>query len=191
VPNPVLACPLCDGAGRARHAHRFLGFACESCWGAGWQAAVWVRAEDLGQEQFAASEAPGRGEKILVVDDSLAWLRLAREILTAYGYQVRTCEDPREALSLLEQNPEQIDLVITDLQMPSLGGIELAAELLKINPALPVVLTSAAKLQMPSEKLQRLGIRDFLIKPWDREQLFSTIRQALASKQSRDEVSKN
>jgi CheY-like chemotaxis protein len=133
----------------------------------------------------------GRGETILVVDDSLAWLRLAREILTACGYQVRTCEDPLDALSLLEQNPEQIDLVITDMQMPYLDGIELAAELLKINPALPVVLTSAAILQMPSEKLQRLGIRDFLTKPWDREQLFSTIRQALASKRSRDEASKN
>ena len=147
--------------------------------------------DDPGQERLAPSEAPGRGEKILVVDDSLAWLRLAREILTAGGYQVQTCEDPREALSLLEQNPEQIDLVITDLQMPCLDGIELAAELLKINPTLPVVLTSAAMFRMPSEKLRSLGIRDFLTKPWDREQLFSIIRQALASKQSRDEASKN
>ena len=110
--------------------------------------------------------------------------RLAREILTACEYQVQTCEDPRDALSLLEQNSEQIDLVITDLQMPSLGGIELAAELLKINPALPVMLTSAAKLQMPAEKLQRLGIRDFLTKPWDRERLFSVLRQVLASTRS-------
>jgi CheY-like chemotaxis protein len=151
---------------------------------------VWVRADDL-PRTICGFGGAGRGEKILVVDDSLAWLRLAREILTACGYQVRICEDPREALSLLEQNPEQIDLVITDLQMPDLDGIELAAELLKINPALPVVLTSAAILQMPSEKLQCLGIRDFLIKPWDREQLFFIIRQALASKQSRDEASKN
>ncbi len=179
MPNPVLACPRCDGAGQARHAHPFLGFACESCWGSGWRAAVWVRA------------VLGRGETILVVDDSLAWLRLAREILTACGYQVQTCEDPRDALSLLEQNPEQIDLVITDLQMPCLDGIELAAELLKINATLPVVLTSAAMFQMPSEKLRSLGIRDFLTKPWDREQLFSIIRQALASKRSKDEASKN
>ena len=179
MPNPVLACPRCDGAGRARHAHPFLGFACESCWGSGWRAAVWVRA------------VLGRGEKILVVDDSPAWLRLAGEILTACGYQVQTCEDPRDALSLLEQNPEQIDLVITDLQMPCLDGIELAAELRKINATLPVVLTSAAMFQMPSEKLQRLGIRDFLTKPWDREQLFSIIRQALASKRCKDEASKN
>ena len=142
--------------------------------------------DNLGRDELAASDAPGRGETILVVDDSLAWLRLAREILTARGYQVRTCEDPREALSLLEQNPEQIDLVITDLQMPYLDGIELAAELLKINPTLPVVLTSAAIFQMCSKKLRSLGIRDFLSKPWDRKQLFSVIRQALASKQSKD-----
>ena len=147
--------------------------------------------DNPGQKQLAGSEAPGRDQTILVVDDSVAWLRLAEGILNACGYQVQTCDDPRDALSLLKQNPEQIDLVITDLQMPCLDGLELAAELRKINPALPVVLTSAAMFQMPSEKLQRLGIRDFLIKPWDREQLFSIIRQALASKQSRDEASKN
>jgi CheY-like chemotaxis protein len=135
--------------------------------------------DNPGQEQLAALDAPGRGETILVVDDSLAWLRLAREILTACGYQVQTCEDPRDALSMLKQNPERIDLVITDLQMPCLDGIELATELRKINPALPVVLNSAAMFQMPSEKLQRLGIRDFLTKPWDRERLFSVLRQVL------------
>ena len=140
--------------------------------------------DDPGQERLAPSEAPGRGETILVVDDSLAWLRLAREILTAGGYQAQTCNDPREALSLLEQNPEQIDLVITDLQMPGLDGIELAVELLKINPTLPVVLTSAFMFRMPSEKLRSLGIRDFLTKPWDRERLFSVLRQVLASTRS-------
>ena len=138
--------------------------------------------DDPGQERLAPSEAPGRGETILVVDDSLVWLRLAREILTAGGYQAQTCEDPREALSLLGQDPKRIDLVITDLQMPGLDGIELAAELLKINPTLPVVLTSAVMFRLPSEKLRSLGIRDFLPKPWDRGQLFSIIRQALARK---------
>ena len=123
-----------------------------------------------------------RGETILVVDDSLAWLRLAREILTAGGYQARTCKDSREALSLFEQNPELVDLVITDLQMPGLDGIELAAELLQINPTLPVVLTSAAMAEIAHEKLRSLGIRDFLPKPWDGGQLFSIIRQALANK---------
>jgi CheY-like chemotaxis protein len=62
--------------------------------------------------------------------------------------------------------------VITDLQMPCLDGIELAAELRKINAALPVVLTSAAMFRMPSEKVRSLGIRDFLTKPWERAGVF-------------------
>ena len=103
--------------------------------------------DDPVQERLAPSEAPGRGETILVVDDSLAWLRLARGILTEGGYQAQTCQDPRKWL--LEQNPEQVDLVITDLQMPGLDGIGLAAELMKTNPTLPVVLTSAAMFRMP------------------------------------------
>jgi FixJ family two-component response regulator len=75
-------------------------------------------------------------------------------------------------------------LVITDLQMSGLDGIELAAELLKIKPTLPVVLTSAFMFRMPSRKLRSIGIRDFLPKPWERGQLFSIIKQALGSKSS-------
>ena len=137
--------------------------------------------DNPGLRQTASSETRGRGQKILVVDDSLAWLRLAREILTAGGYQVHACEYPPDALLLFKENSQQFDLVITDLQMPCLDGIELATELLKINPALPVVLTSAASVEMSSEKLQSLGIRDFLTKPWDRERLFSVLRQVLAN----------
>src|SRR4026207_1433131 len=122
--------------------------------------------DDPGQERLAPSEAPGKGEKILVVDDSLAWLRLAREILTAGGYQAQTCKDPREALSLLEQNPERIDLAITDLQMPGLDGIELAAELLKINPTLPVVLTSAANFLRETSVRRSSRFPDQAVGPW-------------------------
>ena len=137
------------------------------------------------------SEAPGKGERILVVDDYPGWLKVARTILSAGGYRVQVCQDPRDAVLFLKENPGQIDLVVTDLNMPSLSGIELAAELLKINAALPIVLTSHELIKLTSDKLHRLGIRDFVSKPWDREQLFSIIRQALASKRSKDEASKN
>jgi two-component system cell cycle sensor histidine kinase/response regulator CckA len=142
--------------------------------------------DNAGQTQIDRPETRGRGQKILIVDDSLAWLRFAREILTAGGYEVHACEHPPDALALFKQNYQEIDLVITDLQMPCLDGIELAAELLKINAALPVVLTSAAQVEMTSEKLASLGIRDFLTKPWDSERLFSVLRQVLAKTESDD-----
>jgi CheY-like chemotaxis protein len=140
--------------------------------------------DNPGQTQTAISKTRGRGQKILVVDDSLAWLRLARDILTAGGYQVHACEYPPDALSLFKENSQQIDLVITDLNMPCLDGIQLAAELRKINAALPVVLTSAAMVEMTSEKLRSLGIRDFLTKPWERERLFAVLEQVLANTRS-------
>ena len=125
------------------------------------------------------TEAPGQGERILVVDDYPGWLKVARTILSAGGYHVQVCQDPRDAVLFLKENPEQIDLVVTDMQMPCLGGIELAAELRKINAALPVLLTSVQENNLTSEELHSLGIRDFVPKPWDRGQLFSIIRQAL------------
>jgi len=131
------------------------------------------------RRKVSESEKLGR-EKILVVDDTPSWLWIARKILSAGGYEVEVCENSSDALSLLRKNPSDIDLVITDVNMPCLNGFELAAELLKINDALPVVLTSAARVEMTPAKLQSLGIRGFLTKPWQRERLFSTIQQALA-----------
>jgi DNA-binding NtrC family response regulator len=147
--------------------------------------------DDAGQTGVPESEAPGKGERILVVDDYPGWLKVARTILSAGGYRVQVCQDPRDAVSFLKENPEQIDLVITDLKMPSLNGIDLSAELVKINATLPVLLTSVQEINLTSEELHRLGIRDFVPKPWDPWQLFSIIRQALASNPSEDEASKN
>ena len=138
------------------------------------------------QRKFATSEmqGQGKGERILVVDDTPSWLWIARKILSAAGYQVQVCENPPDALLLLSQDPSQIDLVITDLNMPGLNGFELAAELLKINASLPIVLTSAERVEMTPAKLQTMGIRSFLTKPWSRERLFSAIQQALAHARS-------
>ena len=104
--------------------------------------------DDAGQTGVPESEAPGKGERILVIDDHPAWLKLARTMLSDGGFHVQVCQDPRDAVLFLKENPGQIDLVITDLNMPSLNGIELAAELVKINAALPVVLTSVEMIEL-------------------------------------------
>jgi CheY-like chemotaxis protein len=134
-----------------------------------------------GERRVPKQQAQGRGEKILVVDDQPVWLVMARAILSASGYQVHVCERSSDAVLLLKENPDQIDLVVTDLTMPYLDGIELAAELLKINAALPIVLTSAAIVESEFALLQSLGIRAFLPKPWERERLLSVIQQTLAT----------
>jgi CheY-like chemotaxis protein len=133
------------------------------------------------ERQVPESETESQSAKILVVDDTLPWLRLAQEILLEGGYQVQVCDDPAAAVSLLTENPEQFDLVITDLYMPGFTGIELAAELRMINAALPIVLTSSAMVELSPAKLQALGFRGFLTKPWQIERLSSLVGQMLAN----------
>ena len=116
-----------------------------------------------------------------MVDDQLSWLHIARTILTAAGYQVQVCGHPVEASLLLKGNPERIDLVISDLNMPELDGLQFATELLKVKRAMRVVLTSAASVELTPTELQRAGLRDFLPKPWERKRLLSVIRQALTT----------
>ena len=82
------------------------------------------------------------------------------------GYQVHACEYPPDALLLFQENSQQFDLVITDLQMPGLDGIELAAELLKINPTLPVVLTSAANFLRETSVRRSSRFPDQAVGPW-------------------------
>jgi CheY-like chemotaxis protein len=140
--------------------------------------------DNLDERRVPESETERQSAKILVVDDTLPWLRLAQEILLEGGYQVQVCDHPADALSLLTENPEQFDLVITDLYMPGFTGIELAAELRMINAALPIVLTSSAMVELSPAKLQALGFRGFLTKPWKSERLFSLIGQWLANPRS-------
>jgi two-component system cell cycle sensor histidine kinase/response regulator CckA len=135
-----------------------------------------------GQTQVPNPQELGRGERILIVDDEPGWLEIGRAILSAGGYEVEVCEHSPDALLLIKQNPGHLDLVITDLNMPCIDGIELAAELQKVNAALPVVLTSAAPIKLTPAELRTAGIRDFLPKPWRPEPLFSIIRQAIGNR---------
>jgi DNA-binding NtrC family response regulator len=97
---------------------------------------------------------------------------------------VQVCQRPQDAVLSLKENLHQIDLVITDLNMPLLNGIELAAELVRINPGLPVVLTSFEMSHLTPKKFELPNIRAFVSKPWNLKQLFATIEQALSSKES-------
>jgi len=80
-------------------------------------------------------------ETILFVEDESALLRMHAEFLTSLGYQLLTASDGLEALELFQQT-DQIDLLITDVIMPKMGGIELAEKLKQLNPQLKVLYTS-------------------------------------------------
>jgi len=84
----------------------------------------------------------GHGEIILCVDDESDICAMNGELLTSLGYQALQANDGLQAMSIFEQHKDEIALVLTDIIMPNMGGIELAKELWMTHPKLPVIFTS-------------------------------------------------
>ncbi|MCP4714983.1 MAG: GAF domain-containing protein, partial [Deltaproteobacteria bacterium] len=122
---------------------------------------------------------PGGNERILLVDDEEALVRYGKKLLESLGYQVHTSLTAIEALEAFQQNPENFDLVMTDQTMPYMTGYNLALELFKIRPELPVILCSGYSEIVSADKARAAGIREFIMKPLDRRQLAETIRTVL------------
>ncbi|MDH5299277.1 MAG: DUF3365 domain-containing protein, partial [Desulfobulbaceae bacterium] len=93
-------------------------------------------------ESTEGTDQPTGRERILVVDDEELVTSLNRHILERLGYRVTTLTDSSEALALFSSNPDQFDLVITDMNMPVISGAELAAQLLTIRPDIRIILAT-------------------------------------------------
>ena len=122
-------------------------------------------------------------ERILLVDDEPDLLELGRQTLTPLGYRVETERLPEAALSRLLDNPHAFDLVITDMNMPRLTGMQLTEGLRPVRPDLPIVLISGFSRTVPPDRLERLGAVHLLPKPFSTCELAQAVRQALSAKQ--------
>ncbi len=137
-----------------------------------------VGAEESTVEPAAEVELTG-DERILLAEDNPGVLKLQEKILSNLGYEVVGCRDGLQALELFRQNPDQFDLLCTDMTMPRMTGAELAAAVLKIKPTMPVVLCTGFSELINEEKAREIGIARYLMKPVSRELLAQTIRNAL------------
>jgi PAS domain S-box-containing protein len=126
-------------------------------------------------------ELPHGNETILVVEDEEAIRRSAQRILERYGYRVLAAPDGEEALGFLREHGDEIDLVITDVVMPKLGGMQLYEEARDAGTAPPFLFTSG---YAPDEAMRHLGSTgaaelSFLRKPWTVSDLVLGVREAL------------
>jgi len=127
-----------------------------------------------------ASAIPrGNGEHILFVDDEEALGRLARRMLERLGYSVEVHHRPKQALEAVRARPTAYALVITDLTMPELRGVDLARQLRQIRPDLPIVLTSGYSADLSPAEAATAGILEVVHKPFSVEVLAVAIRRAL------------
>ncbi len=121
----------------------------------------------------------GGSEMILFVDDEAFLADIGAQLLQGMGYRVHARTDPEEALEFFRENHRRIDLVITDMSMPRLSGEELAREILRIRPDMPVILCTGFSKRMSEERAGELGIRAFVMKPFTYEALTATIRRVM------------
>ncbi len=123
----------------------------------------------------------GRGEHILYIDDEPALVELLRDQLVTLGYRVTAHRSPVEALSDFRARPHVFDVVLTDLTMPGMSGADLAEEIFKVRPDLPIVITTGYGDEMTEKRSKGLHLRPLLYKPFSMTTLGEAIQDALAS----------
>ena len=118
---------------------------------------------------------------ILIVDDEDAALKMLRLMVTKLGFKAEAFTVPQAALELFEQRPEAFDLVITDLTMPGMTGVELAGKIHKTSPKLPIILiTGYAEGLNDPDLLNQAGIRRLLKKPLRVTEIASVLKELTA-----------
>ncbi|HOP27993.1 MAG TPA: response regulator [Spirochaetota bacterium] len=126
------------------------------------------------------TEIPVTGHAlILLVDDEEMLTEVNGSILETLGYSVTACSSGAEALRIFSDKPEAVDLVITDMTMPGMTGLDLASEIKKIKPGIPVILCTGFSEQLTKEKAEETGICDIVMKPFTAAELGHAVQRGL------------
>jgi CheY-like chemotaxis protein len=119
---------------------------------------------------------------ILVIDDESTIARLETQMLERLGYTVTMGVTSLDALKMFRADPESFDLVLTDMAMPQMSGVELARELLLIKSDIPIVLCTGFSEKIDEDKARAMGFKGFLMKPVGMRDLAKIIRHVLDKK---------
>jgi signal transduction histidine kinase/CheY-like chemotaxis protein len=130
--------------------------------------------------QDEPSPAPTGKERILLVDDETALVALGEKMLSTLGYHVTTKTSSMKALAVFQENPDQFDLVITDLTMPKMTGLDLSSTILRLRPDTPIILCTGFSDILQEDTAKAIGIREVAMKPIIWKELARVIRRVLA-----------
>jgi len=122
--------------------------------------------------------------KILFIDDEEMIRIAAKTTLTKWGHAVETFHTAEEGLSFIVENQSQIDLIISDLSMPGMSGIELVNLLRQELVFIPTIISSGNIELSVEERIKRMPATTFLRKPWNSDQLLEQINKALSDQEN-------
>ncbi|NWH05268.1 hybrid sensor histidine kinase/response regulator [Desulfobacter latus] len=118
-------------------------------------------------------------EHILLVDDEAAVIRLEQQMLERLGYQITSRTSSLDALNLFRSNPDDFDLIVSDMTMPNMTGDHLAKELLSIRPDIPIIICTGFSESINKKQAEAIGIKGLLMKPVVKSDMAKEIRRIL------------
>ncbi len=118
-------------------------------------------------------------ERILLVDDEPGILKMNHQILSRLGYRVTSLKSSPEALALFRKDPKAFDLVLTDMTMPEMTGDQMARELMRIRPDIPVVICTGYSKKINEEMASKIGVKALVYKPIVKNELARTLKSVL------------
>jgi PAS domain S-box-containing protein len=128
----------------------------------------------------AGEHAPAlAGEHVLLVDDNTDIVGMSSRLLEPFGYRVTSTTDSRVALKVFRRNPDEFSVVVTDLTMPRMSGVELARELRAIRADIPIVMMTGYGGTVTEETAETEGIDELIRKPVGARALTQKIRAAI------------
>lgn len=138
---------------------------------------------DVVQEPLVKEAVVVKGnERILFVDDEETLAEMAEQMLEHLGYRSRIFTSSIEALADFERDPSQYELVITDLTMPQMSGVELSGRITALRPDIPVILHTGYSTKIDASEARAAGIQSFMIKPLSMAKLSRLVRDVLDGK---------
>ena len=115
--------------------------------------------------------------KVCIVDDEVEFVTTLAERLELRGFEAQIATDGESALRLIEADPPQI--VVLDVMMPGMSGLEVLRKIKDLNPQLPVILLTGRSDTKEGEEGMRLGAFDYLMKPLNIDQLIKKMQEAV------------
>lgn len=134
---------------------------------------------DANRETQPESTLIGGHERLLIVDDEVIIVHLEQEILESLGYHVTATSTSMEAWQIFKKQPKDFDLIMTDMNMPYMNGMELTGKIKEIREDIPVILCTGYSEIINDEKVRKQGINEYLMKPITTNNLATAIRRAL------------
>lgn len=144
---------------------------------------IYLPVTDRSENEESVEETYSRGgnEGLLIVDDERSIREFSSEYLSDLGYKIFTAEDGEAAITTFDSKFHDINLIILDLTLPKISGIEVLDYVKRKNPDVKVVLTSGYMIEKESGKVEDLKIDDFIQKPYTVEKLAQVVRKNLDS----------